>query len=258
MKMTEIQNVIETMSPLDLQEQWDNSGFQIILSDDEVNKILVAMEVTPAVINEAIMCNADLIVTHHPLIFDKLNQVNHNDIIGNMIVKLIKAGISVYSTHTPFDKCNGGNNDYLASLLHLCNVKVMDSDDVGYCRYGFTQCEYNIAEYIDKVCEWLKIDKSFVSFAGDTKKRINKVGICTGSGADFIEDAFKENCDLFITGDVKYHAAQTARELGINVLDIGHYGSEKIFTENIALYLRENTDVCVIMSERDLNPFVKI
>ena len=63
---------------------------------------------------------------------------------------------------------------------------------------------------------------------------------------------------MFITGDVKYHAAQTARELGINVLDIGHYGSEKIFTENIALYLRENTDVCVIMSEKDLNPFVKI
>lgn len=258
MKMTEIQNVIETMSPLDLQEQWDNSGFQIILSDDEVNKILVAMEVTPAVINEAIMCNADLIVTHHPLIFDKLNQVNHNDIIGNMIVKLIKAGISVYSTHTPFDKCNGGNNDYLAELLHLCNVKVMDSDNTGYCRCGFTEREYDIAEYIDKACEWLKIDKSFVSFAGDTKKRMNKVGICTGSGADFIEAAFKEKCDLFITGDVKYHAAQTARELGINVLDIGHYGSEKIFTENIALYLRENTDVCVIMSERDLNPFVKI
>lgn len=258
MKMTEIQNVIEAMSPLDLQEQWDNSGFQIILSDDEVNKVLVAMEVTQAVADEAVRCNADLIITHHPLIFNKLNQVNNNDVIGNMLIKLIRAGISVYSTHTPFDKCRGGNNDYLARLLHLCNVKVMDSDDVGYCRYGFTQCEYNIEEYIDKVCEWLKIDKSFVSFAGDTKKRLNKVGICTGSGADFIETAFKEKCDLFITGDVKYHAAQTARELGINVLDIGHYGSEKIFTENIALYLRENTDVCVIMSEKDLNPFVKI
>ena len=81
------------------------------------------------------------------------------------------------------------------------------------------------------------------------------MGLCTGSGAEFIQCAMKDDCDLFITGDLKYHSAQTAKEMGINVLDIGHYGSEKIFADNMSDYLSKNTDIEIIKSRVNINPF---
>jgi len=97
-----------------------------------------------------------------------------------------------------------------------------------------------------------------MSFTGYLDSQVKKVGLCSGAGADFIEQAKSAGCDLFITGDLKYHQAQKAKELGINVLDIGHYGSENIFTENMAAYLRNNTDLEIIESKSDLNPFIKL
>ena len=164
----------------------------------------------------------------------------------------------MYSSHTPFDKTPGGNNDYLAKLLQLCDIETMASDASGFCRVGTVDGECTIGEYIDQISKWLKIDKSFMSFSGNLETDVIKVGLCTGAGADFIEMAAKEGCQLFITGDVKYHTAQTAKELGLNLLDIGHYGSEKIFVENMANYLRSNTNLEIVESTENLNPFVKL
>ena len=97
-----------------------------------------------------------------------------------------------------------------------------------------------------------------VSFCGDLYHNAGKIGLCTGAGSEFIHAAKEAGCDLFITGDVKYHTAQTAKEMGLNVLDIGHYGSEKIFTDNMASYLRNNCDIEIIKSTEDLNPFLSI
>jgi len=258
MRTDELKNIIESLCPLDLQENWDNSGFQIRFDNLPVKKVLVAMEITDAVIDEALLSKAEVIITHHPLIFGNLRCVDGNDVTGNYIQRLIKHNISVYSSHTPFDKCEGGNNDYLAKLLHLCQIQKMESDETGICRVGFVDGECTIAEYIEQISSWMKIDKTYMSFTGCLDSEVSKVGLCTGSGAEFIDIADKENCDLFITGDVKYHSAQTAKALGLNVLDIGHYGSEKIFVENMASYLKKNTDLEIIESKQDLNPFVKL
>lgn len=256
MKMSELQNIIENMSPLELQESWDNSGMQVLTCDRDINRILVAMEVTSKVIDEASGYGADVIITHHPLIFDRLNKVDCNDITGNLIIKLIKANINVYSSHTPFDKCSGGNNDYLARLMHLTDVKKMEEDDSGYCRVGFVDGECSVSEFADQLCRWLKLDKGKLSFSGDPDSRAYKVGLCTGAGSDFIFAAKKAGCDLFVTGDVKYHAAQNAKERGLNLLDIGHYGSERLFAENMASYLRKHiTSAEIIISQEDINPF---
>lgn len=258
MKTDELIKIIETLCPTYIQEPWDNSGFQVCFPDEYVNKVLVSMEITDSVIEEAIYHDVDVIVTHHPLIFGALKKVDGKDITGNYIIKLIKNNISVYSTHTPFDKCEGGNNDYLAKLIQLCDTEKMISDEEGFCRAGFVDGECTVAEYIEQISKWLRIDKAFMSFTGSLDAKVNKVGLCTGAGADFIENAKNEGCDLFITGDLKYHQAQNAKELGINVLDIGHYGSEKIFTENMASILRRNTDLEIIESKSDLNPFIKL
>lgn len=258
MRTDELKKIIEEISPETLQEKWDNSGFQINFANHYVKKVLVSIEITDAVIEEAIFHDANMIVTHHPLIFGSLTKVDGNDFTGNYIQKLIKNDIAVYSTHTPFDKCQGGNNDYLAKLLHLCNTQIIESDEEGFCRVGYVDGECTVAEYVDQITTWLKIDKSFMNYTGNLDAKVTKVGLCTGAGAEFAELAFKEGCDLFITGDLKYHQAQKAKELGLNILDIGHYGSEKIFTENMAYYLRKNTDLEIIESNTDLNPFVKL
>ncbi len=258
MKADKLQQIIEEFAPLDLQESWDNSRFQIKLNNVEISRVLIAMEVTNRVIDEAIDKKIDVIVTHHPMLFSPVKSVDDNNFIGNYIVKLIKNNISVYSSHTPFDKVKGGNNDYLAKLLHLCDVDTIPSDESGFCRMGTVDGECTIGEYIDQVSKWLKIDKCFMGFCGNVNEVVTKVGLCTGAGAEFMEIAAAEGCDLFITGDVKYHTAQTARELGLNLLDIGHYGSEKIFVENMANYLRNMTDLEIIESTENLNPFVKL
>lgn len=258
MKIEKLAEIIEKMSPLEIQEPWDNSGFQVKLSDSEIYKVLVALEISTEVIHEAINFNADIIVTHHPMFFNPIKHVCDNNVTGNYLIELIKHDINVYSSHTPFDKCRGGNNDYLAKLLHLCDVHTMESDEGGFCRVGLVDGECSAGEYIEQIADWLKIDKRLMSFAGNMNSKIQKVGLCTGAGDEFAELAAIEGCDLFVTGDVKHHRAQTARELGLNILDIGHYGSEKIFIKNMSDYLRANTYLEIAEQTADANPFVAI
>lgn len=258
MKVEKLVEIIEKFSPLEEQEPWDNSGFQLKIGNADINKVLVAMEITDKVIDEAINKGIAIIVTHHPMIFESIKQVCDNEVTGNHLVKLIKHNICVYASHTPFDKCDGGNNDYLANLLHLHEIKIMETDTSGFCRTGLIDGEYSVGEYIQQVSDWLKIDKKLMAFCGDLNDRVQKVGICTGAGADYIENAIEDGCDLFVTGDVKYHQAQLANEKGLNLLDIGHYGSEKIFAKNMAEYLRYNTNIEIVESDINLNPFVII
>lgn len=257
MRIEKIGETIEKISPLYTQESWDNSGFQIKFEAAPVSKVLVALEITDDVIDEACALEAEAVVTHHPMFFNSLNNIYDNDVTGNYIVKLIQNNINVYASHTPFDKCDGGNNDYLAALLGLSDIR-KSSDDEGFLRIGKADRECNIRKYIDKVSECIDVDKRFFSFAGDLDFNVKNIGICTGAGVEFARSAFDMGCNLFITGDLKYHDAQNARESGMNILDIGHYGSEKIFITNMANYLRRNTDLNVFESKADLNPFILI
>lgn len=260
MRLNDIAALIEEMSPLSLQEGWDNSGFQIKLGNPEISRILVAMEVTDSVIDEAVSEGAKLIVTHHPLIFGKIKSVDDNDVTGNYLCRLIQAGISVYSSHTPFDKCEGGNNDYLGKLLHLRDLELLPGDDSRICRVGLVDGDCSVEEYVLQISKWLNLDKSLIRFTGCLQDKVEKVGLCSGAGADFLELARDADCDLFITGDVKYHTAQFAKETGMNLLDLGHFGTEYLFTENMAARLREKilSGVTVVESKVDLNPFMVI
>jgi putative NIF3 family GTP cyclohydrolase 1 type 2 len=111
---------IQLLAPRELEEEWDNSGMQINMGNNEVSRVLVALEITKSLIAEAMMKGVDFIITHHPLLFNKIDQVDNNDIIGNYIIDLVKADISVYSAHTTFDEAFGGNNEYLADLHCIC------------------------------------------------------------------------------------------------------------------------------------------
>ena len=255
MKLEEIISAIEKWCPLDLQESWDNSGFQIKLGNPEIRAVLVSMEVTDQVISEAAASGAGLIICHHPLLFSPLKAIDSKSVTGNYICRLIEEQISVYASHTPFDKCAGGNNDDLAQRLHLRETALLPGDATGICRMGMVNEDYTLERYARQVADWLSQDVRQYRFTGDPTDKVERVALCTGSGSEFMEAAFEAGCDLLITGDVKYHTAQLAKEMGMNLLDIGHYGSEIIVSENMTSWLRDHTSLQIIKSKVSLNPF---
>lgn len=259
MDINNFAQIIEKTVPPSLQEDWDNSGWQLKLGN-EIKRVLVALEVTNSVIDEAVSKEADLIITHHPLIFNPIKSLDNNDVISTQIITLVKAGISVYSTHTSFDRLIGGNNDYLGLKLGLRGIRASEADETGYLRTGVLEqnCEMNVSAFIDYASDKLGINSKFMRLSGDINAPVKKIGWCTGAGAFLIKTAADEGCDLFITGDLKYHDAQFARAIGINVLDLGHYATEKIFGENLISIFEnsgEKGDVELFLSEIDINPF---
>lgn len=153
------------------------------------------------------------------MFFKPVKEIYDNTVTGNYIVRLVQNRINVYASHTPFDKCDGGNNDYLAETPSSVRYSRRRRD--GFCRIGTVDGECRVSEYIEQICRWLNIDRSSVSFAGDLNSEVKTIGLCSGAGAEFASSLRRLGCDLFITGDVKYHDAQEAKESGLNILDIG-------------------------------------
>ena len=265
MKMSELISEIEIIAPRELEEAWDNCGMQINMGNTEINNVLVALEITKSVITEAMEKKIDFIITHHPLLFNKIDVVDNNNITGNYVIDLIKQGISVYSAHTTFDDAFGGNNEYLADLLGLSRVRriknkrpsMKDSSREFFIgRMGNFSDPMTMEDACKLVEKALNI-KGQLKTVGDPNKMIRTVGLCTGAGGDTMAAAIRNGCDLFITGDVRHHEAQIAREKGHCLIDAGHYGTEKIFAENFADKLRKNvgSKIQIIESEIDTNPF---
>lgn len=237
MKISEVIRITDEICPPELAEEWDNCGWQIKCGDGDVTGVLTAIEVTGAVIDEAVKRGANLIITHHPMIFQGIKSVDVNTVLGNYIIRLINNGISVYSCHTDFDKVEGGNNDYIGEVLELTDVRCLDD---GFTRVGNIKGDMTASEFAAFVCRKLNLSERSVRICGDPGKRVKKAGWCSGAGADFAEAAAAAGCDVFVTGDVKYHEAREAAEAGrIVVIDAGHFGTEASFGENMAVKLSE-------------------
>ncbi len=261
MKDIELEILIQNTAPLDTQEEWDNSGWQIKLKP-EFFRVMTALEIRSDVIEEAVKERCDLILTHHPLFFDKIGLVDNNNFIGKNIVSLINHGISVFSIHTPYDKCSGGINDSFGEIMGLKHVNTVGggSGDYseGYLRSGHLDFPESLDQFIERASGALDMLPSQFRYSGDRKVMISKICWCCGAGTEFMDLALKEGCDLFISGDLKYHQAQAAREQGLNILDPGHYGTEKHFGRFMAGMLRsafpEEADN-VIESKTNIDPF---
>lgn len=263
MKIKDIEKILNKIAPIETQEEWDNSGFQIKFENEEVSRILTTLEISRAVIEDALENKVQLIVTHHPLIFYGIKSIYDNNIIDNYLIELISNKISVYSAHTPFDKVAGGNNDYFGKVLGIENIKNMRGDDTGICRQGQLAKPMAVTDFAKYVSEHINVEKRNFSYCGPKNAFVKNIGWCTGSGGDFIDTAKASGCDIFVTGDLKYHTARYAKELGLAILDCGHYGTEKSFAENYGNILGnklkssidKNKEIVIIKSEVNLNPF---
>lgn len=258
MKYKDLISLIEEIAPTEEYKDIDNSGVQIYTGKEEINKVLVCLEINEDVIEEAVRKNADMILTHHPLIFNPAYVIDYDDFPGRYIQYAIANDICVYSAHLSFDFAPKGNNYYMMQLLNLF-IRDACSKDEGY--YGQLPEPMNFAEVCEYIEDCLDLPKNYIRCVDGGKDQIVKIGLCTGAGGDFLYDAVKEGCDLFITGDLKLHEAQYAKASGMSVIDAGHYGTEKIFVENMAhqIYAKAAEKVLkidVIMAEANTNPYI--
>lgn len=247
-KCSDIISCIEKYAPASLAEEWDNVGLMVGDCDSEISKVLVALDINDEVIDEAINIGAEMIITHHPLIFKAIKSVSSYTPLGKRIIKLIKNNIAVYSAHTNLDISNGGTNSTLAEMLGLINISnLLNTDiDTGLGKIGLLPEEMTFFEFAEKVRDIL--GAKHITISGDINTPIKKVGICTGSGADmeYMQAAKESNCDVYITGDVGYHDAQIANDLGICIVDGTHYLTEVPVVSVLCKYLSDKVDIeCV-------------
>ena len=251
MKVKEIISVIESFAPLSIQESWDNSGLCVGSPEDEVTSVLVGLDCTPQLVDEAIACGADMIITHHPLIFSGLKKITPDNQVGKAVIKAIKAGIAIYAAHTSADKVIAGVSGAMATRLGLKDVQILDEDGegTGLGVVGNLPEPLSAAEMTALVKEsfGLKVLKSSRPLDGT----ISRVAMCGGSGGSLIGAARKSGAQLYISGDISYHNFFT--EEGFMIMDIGHYESEIEIVDILFSLIKKNFPTFAVRITQNLN-----
>ena len=238
MKVRDIINVIEEFAPLSIQESWDNSGLCVGSPDAPATSVLLGLDCTEELVDEAIACGADVIITHHPLIFSGLKKITPEDQVGAAVIKAIKAGISIYAAHTSADKVIAGVSGAMAAKLGLVNVSILDEDGdgTGLGVVGDLQQPLSAQEAVALVKDRFSLKAMRTS--RPLEGQITRVAMCGGSGGSLIKAAMASGAQLYISGDISYHNFFT-RE-GFMIMDIGHYESEIEIVEILFSLLRKN------------------
>ena len=254
MKAADIIAAVEEFAPLDIQEQWDNSGLCIGSPEDPVHGVMVGFDCTPALVDEAAAKGCDMIITHHPLIFKGLRQINSSDPTGEAIVKAIRAGIAVYAAHTTADKVIEGVSGAMARRLGLQDIRILeDEGGTGLGAVGTLEKPLTGMEAIALIKErfGLKIVRTSAPIEGP----ITKVAVLGGSGGSEIPAARAAGAQLYVTADISYHNFFTPE--GFMVADIGHFESEVEITDILFSFLKKkfpNFAVHLGSSLREGNP----
>ena len=244
MKNRDLFDFLCTLAPLELQLGFDNAGFLVGDIEAGVSRVQLSLDVTEEVIDEAVRTGAELIVSHHPFIWTPLKSVTGDGLTSRKLMKLIKNDISVISMHTNLDIAEGGVNDVLISLLGAVRTDTLDSDGCG--RIGELQEELCLEEFLVHC-------RSVLNVKGlryvDGGRRVKRLAVMGGAGADAMYDAIEKGCDTYVTADIKYHQFLEAKELGINLIDGDHFCTENPVIPSLCEKLRhEFPDVCFTVS----------
>lgn len=259
MKLKEIMQMLEELCPASFAMSWDNVGLLVGRSDKDVHTIALALDATSEVIAQAKSLGADLLLTHHPLLFNGIKKVTDGDYLGKRILDLISSDLCCYAMHTNFDVL--GMADAAADMLHLSDREVLEvtyEDDIsveGIGRVGTLLEPVKLSELAGKVAEVFEIEH--VRYYGDPDQLMVTCAILPGSGKGEIDLAVKAGADVYITGDISHHDGIDAVEKGIAVIDAGHYGVEKIFIPYMKEYLEREVPEIRIISCDAGTPFME-
>ncbi len=257
MKCCEIIEYLEEVSPGSFAESWDNVGLLCGREEKEISSVYIALDATREVIEEAVRLHADLLLTHHPIIFKPMKQVSGRDFIGDKILTLAEHKICCYAMHTNFDVM--GMADAVAEQLGLEDRKVLSvtyEDEIskeGIGRAGILPTPMTLAECAEYVKSRCKIEQ--VKVYGMPAETIVMAAVCPGSGKGCIEDAVRLGADVLITGDIDHHEGIDAVEQGLSIIDAGHYGLEKIFVPCMEEYCKKKLSGVTIHTAPEKNPF---
>ena len=227
--VNDILKYMETLAPRSMKMDWDNVGLLCGSRSQEVKKILVALDPFESVCREAAAWGADLLVTHHPLIFQPTKSVTDEDGVGRAILQLVRSGISAINAHTNLDCAPGGVNDVLAAKVGLSNVQVLNPSGVdeegrpwGLIRSGEV-APMPLEVFLGRVKEALGCDGLRYTDGG---KPVCKVAVGGGACASSLWEVAHAGCDTLVTADVRYNQFWDAKELGVNLIDAGHFCTE--------------------------------
>lgn len=257
--MTDILDIfkaLEELAPPALAERWDNCGLQVGPAGGEVRRILLSLDVTLPVAEEAAEMGAELIVSHHPLIFTPLQRIDGATALGKLLYYLVANRIAVFSIHTSLDSAKGGVNDALADLIGIRNATPLKplTEGTGLGRIG----ELSNLESGTALAARLKsaLGLREIRVSGDIGGGVRRVALCSGSGGDLLGTALEQKADIFVTGEIHHHTAVSALGGELPVLELGHWRSERIVLPPLQKFLqRQFGGIAVDISLRDSEPF---
>lgn len=256
MECREIMERIEKRYPKSYALEWDNVGLQAGRAGKKVEKILIALDADDAAVEAAVSGNADMLITHHPMIFKPLRQITDGDFIGRKLLTLIRHDISYYAMHTNYDVL--GMADLAGEMLHMEESEVLEvtstEDSIeGIGRVADLKKPMNLKECADWVKSVFALPN--IKVFGDPKQMVTRMAVVPGSGKGVIETAIKKHADLLITGDIDHHEGIDANARQMAVIDAGHYGIEHIFIGDMERFCRENFPRAEIQTMPVRHPF---
>jgi dinuclear metal center YbgI/SA1388 family protein len=284
MKINELIEILDKQSPRSEALDWDNVGLLVGDENREVKTVYIALDATDKVIENAIRAKADLILTHHPMIFSGMKRIVASDFTGRRVMRLIEHGIAVYAMHTNFDIY--GMAQLAEARLGLRDADVLDvvsgspirrsrishgatdwpptngrghflsgygETEQGIGRVGFLADSISLGEYAGQVRDIFGL--SHVRVFGDEDTEVYRVAVCPGSGKSVVDTAVEADADVLVTGDIDHHTGIDSVMKGMAVIDAGHYGIEHIFVEYMAGFLSENAGELKVYTHPGEEPF---
>lgn len=276
-KLKDILTILNTIAPVEIAEDWDNCGLQVGNVNWGVKKIMIGLDVSLPLMAAAKDWNADLVITHHPLMIMPQKKIDFAQLPGQIIEMAAKYQINIVSAHTNLDKAHEGLNDYFASKIGmvdalpfliekpLCSTAVPMAGTgmagmgiTGMGRIGPLEEQLSLGEFAQKIKTHLNL--KYLRLTGDKDLLIHKAVVCTGSGASLLDDFFASDAQVFITGDMKYHDARRVEEHARGLIDVGHFASEHmaidLLSEKLnAAFKTAGVEIQIRKFKKETDPF---
>jgi len=258
----EIVAALDNIAAFSLAEAWDNVGLLVGDPDMPVTGIMVALDPTEAALEEAVAHGANVLVTHHPIIFQPLKAMRTDQPVGQLVSRALRDNLAVISCHTNLDLAGGGVNDVLAARLGLAEISELSpAAPASLGRIGTYQTPLPAETFLARVMDSLATP--VLSIAGELPNHIARVAVCGGSGSELAASARQAGCHAFITSEVKLSTARWAQMAGLCIIDAGHYPTENVIVPILAAELHRRLGekghaIEVTASNKQKNPFTHV
>ena len=250
-----VADLLAELAPPELAADWDNSGWQVRLEDDALRGVLVSLDASPEVVDEARRVGANLLVTHHPLFFRPPRLLDGSSLVGATALAAVRAEVSVIALHTSLDAAPGGTSWALAAALGLQDGELLEPHATPGSGYGVVARSEgrSLAEWAARAEAGLGTPP--LALSGELQGRHEVLALMGGSGAFLIDRARAVGASLYLTADIRYHEAQQAMAAGLSLIVLDHYASERPAMDRVATFLRERAGCPVVCSNRRTTPW---